>query len=125
MYPIIIIALLLSIFLILNILCIKFYCKISEFFNSKKFFTDFFFIGLFSIEQIIFLIIFFSYSEFSPLLIGLFSVIIITTSSLQKFLMDIKTKKLYEYNEKLDLKYKNLLRKYFRWKRISKRKKRN
>jgi hypothetical protein len=66
----------------------------------------------------VFLIAYFYYQTLSSLLVGLFAVIVITTSAYQKFLMDIRLNKMTEEKGKLEQNYKFLLNKYFKYRRI-------
>lgn len=115
---ILILVLILLVCFLINQICLKCYPKISSIIRQKIHFADFFFIGLFSIEQIVFLIAYFYYQTLSSLLVGLFAVIVITTSAYQKFLMDIRLNKMTEEKGKLEQNYKFLLNKYFKYRRI-------
>ena len=114
---IIILVLILLIFFIINQICLKCYHQISSLVNNKVHFSDFFFIGLFGIEQIVFLIAYFYYQTFSSLFVGLFAIIVIMTSAYQKFLMDIRLNKMTGEKGKLERNYKLLLNKYFKYRR--------
>ena len=117
MLEFILLVLIFLIFMVFNVICLIFYNKFSKILEEKRSFTDFFFIGLFSVEQVIFLIAYFIYEDLSLLCVSLFAVIVVTTSTYQKFLMDIKIRKLGEYKINLSEKYKKLLNKYFRYRK--------
>lgn len=98
------------IFLLFNIICLHSYDKLSSIAKNKFSFINFLFIGLFGVEQIIFLIASFYYK--SNLIIGLFSIIVITTAAYQKFLMDIKLKNVDKDKAILNSEYEKLLSQY-------------
>ena len=115
---IIILVLIFLIFFLVNQICLKCYSKISLIVNNKIHFADFFFIGLFGIEQVIFLIAYFYYKTVGSLCVSLFAIIVIMTSGYQKLLMDIRLKKMTEEKGKLEQNYKFLLNKYFKYRKM-------
>ncbi len=106
---ILIITSLLSGIFILFLLVIGFFWKpLKLFFHQDNYtYFDVCFLCIYFIEQVFFIIISYFYKEYNILLTGLFALIVITTVSAQKIMMESKNKKIAEmstsYVEKMRL----------------------
>lgn len=66
---------------------------VREFFHTKYSFFDFSFIIIYFIEQLILIILSYRYPEYMAFWLSSFALIVVTTVSLQKLLMDSKDKR--------------------------------
>lgn len=85
---------------ILSILILGFkWKKLKIFFHDDNYtYFDLAFISLYFIEQVIFIIISYFYQEYNILLTGLFALIVVTTVSAQKVMLESKSRKISDYS---------------------------
>lgn len=85
---------------ILSILILGFKWKrLKLFFHDDNYtYFDLAFISLYFIEQVIFITISYFYQEYNVLLTGLFALIVVTTVSAQKVMLESKSKKISDYS---------------------------
>ena len=111
---ILIITFLLSSIFILLLLVTGFFWKpLKLFFHQDNYtYFDICFLCLYFIEQVFFIIISYFYKEYNILLTGLFALIVITTVSAQKIMMESKNKKIAEMSTRYIEKMKLMKSKY-------------
>jgi len=105
--------------LIILIICLIFiflgfkWIKITELFNEKTYtYFELVFLSLYFLEQFVFIVISFCYPEYSKLFVGLFALIVLTTISGNKLMMECKNKKLESINKEIIFENKEIKNDY-------------
>jgi len=75
------------------IICGKIWKILSDFHHNNYSLCDFFFLTIYFIEQFLFLLLYNLYAKYRELWIGLIVLFVITTASLERFMMNSRQKK--------------------------------
>lgn len=109
---IIMLLLIITITSISLMLCGKKWSKLSKFFHQNYSFFEIVFVFIYFIEQFSFIVLSYIHKEHNLLLTGVFAIVVISTVSLQKVMMECKNKKLQGLNQEFPSKIKELKEKY-------------
>ena len=75
--------------------------KFRLFFDDETYtYFDIFFVVLYFLEQAIFIVLVFFYPEYNRLFVGFFALVVITTVSLQKIMMESRNKRIASHTSK-------------------------
>lgn len=102
--------------IVLSIIILGFkWKKLKIFFHDDNYtYFDFLFIIIYFLEQAIFVILSYFYPQYNSLLIGFFALVVVTTVSIQKVMMESKNRKLETYNNQYILEFKLMREDYER-----------
>ena len=105
----VLIILSLCILINITILCIlaKRWKKIQKFFHDENYtYFEILFISFYFLEQAVFIALSYFYPEYNRLLVGFFALLVLTTVSLNKIMMESRNRKLSEYVNEYFSKFK-------------------
>ncbi len=86
--------LVISIIFVSLIICARLWALLREFFHRNYSFFEIVFVLVYFLEQAVFILISYFYSPKNPLWIGMFALIVITTVSIEKVLMDSRNRRI-------------------------------